>query len=629
MQAGARSPFKVTQMMNLNKLVLSKHRLKIEQIFFVIWDFSNSQTSIRLTFGWFSIDYTHADKMADSATVSTTDREMSTGGETVDELPEGGAKNVSDAEELKKAISDESTKVNEEAIEEVEEYVLKDETHEEENNQKEQETNGIGEKHPAEEKKEKEEKPGEKAADKSLGATVAKHYNNIPESGRHARTQSRIFHLRNFNNWVKSVLINEFLDKAKKTRRRYDEEINVLDIGCGKGGDLLKWQKGRVGHVICTDIAETSVEQCKERYNNMRRSQRQSGGYRESRERLFSIECFPADCTKVDISEQFRSKGMQLDLSSCQFAFHYSFESYEQADTMLKNACAHLRPGGYFIGTTPDANELVKNLRKAEGKSFGNDVYSIEFDSKDNFALFGAKYHFKLVDVVDCPEFLVHFKAVEKLAAKYNMKLVYKKNFRDLFNENCKDYRSLLHKMQALEPYPARRGWSLVSDIDSDYTHIKKYEEDVNSGKEKVLGTLTKDEWEVSGLYIAFAFEKMDPEETSKQEPKEKAQKRAAPSEHHDDKDDSEPPVKRSREVEQQEEHTETDQKEEQKEEQHQASGENQATTDVEMAPPSSENDAQIQECTDDQNAQAPATAESEPAEEPSEPPQEPEQSAE
>ncbi len=55
-----------------------------------------------------------------------------------------------------------------------------------------------------------------------------------------------------------------------------------------------------------------------------------------------------------------------------------------------------------------------KNLRKAEENSFGNDVYNVEFENKDDFGLFGTKYHFKLQDVVDCPEFLVHFKTVEK-----------------------------------------------------------------------------------------------------------------------------------------------------------------------------------------------------------------------
>lgn len=55
-----------------------------------------------------------------------------------------------------------------------------------------------------------------------------------------------------------------------------------------------------------------------------------------------------------------------------------------------------------------------KRLKKAEGNSFGNEVYNIEFENKEEFGLFGAKYNFKLSDVVDCPEFLVYFPAVEK-----------------------------------------------------------------------------------------------------------------------------------------------------------------------------------------------------------------------
>ncbi len=39
---------------------------------------------------------------------------------------------------------------------------------------------------------------------------------------------------------------------------------------CGKGGDLLKWMKAGVDHVVCADIAETSVEQARARYNDMR-----------------------------------------------------------------------------------------------------------------------------------------------------------------------------------------------------------------------------------------------------------------------------------------------------------------------------------------------------------------------
>lgn len=59
------------------------------------------------------------------------------------------------------------------------------------------------------------------------------------------------------------------------------------------------------------------------------------------------------------LSKKYRDSNMSFDICSCQFVYHYSFETYEQADMMLKNACEQLSPGGYFIGTTPDSYELV------------------------------------------------------------------------------------------------------------------------------------------------------------------------------------------------------------------------------------------------------------------------------
>lgn len=48
--------------------------------------------------------------------------------------------------------------------------------------------------------------------------------------------------MRNFNNWVKSVLILKYLDQIRE--RSVDEhQLIAFDLGCGKGGDLLKWQK--------------------------------------------------------------------------------------------------------------------------------------------------------------------------------------------------------------------------------------------------------------------------------------------------------------------------------------------------------------------------------------------------
>jgi len=69
----------------------------------------------------------------------------------------------------------------------------------------------------------------------------------------------------------------------------------VLDMCCGKGGDILKWLKSNaVQHVVFADIAGVSVNQCRDRYTNM------VGGNQGRRgEKRFSANFITADCSNV------------------------------------------------------------------------------------------------------------------------------------------------------------------------------------------------------------------------------------------------------------------------------------------------------------------------------------------
>ena len=74
------------------------------------------------------------------------------------------------------------------------------------------------------------------------------------------RQQSPIIGLKNFNNWVKSVIIARFAHAALhgedngRTTRGSDGTLSVtskvLDLGCGKGGDLNKWQKAKIREYV-------------------------------------------------------------------------------------------------------------------------------------------------------------------------------------------------------------------------------------------------------------------------------------------------------------------------------------------------------------------------------------------
>ncbi|KAG5324828.1 MCES methyltransferase, partial [Pseudoatta argentina] len=345
-------------------------------------------------------------------------------------------------------------------------------------------------------------------ANRSLDNTVlvADHYNALEEKGLSQRNQSRIVYMRNFNNWIKSMLINEYVVKVRQGKS-FGTSLKVLDMCCGKGGDLLKWKKANISHLICADIAQVSLEQCQQRYNDM---VNKKGSKDRGFAPIFSAEFITADCTKVRLREKFTDPSIQLDFVSCQFAFHYSFESLSQAECMIRNASESLKPGGYFIGTIPDAYDLISRWQNCDGHKFGNDVYNVEFLNEDKTKppFFGAKYNFHLDGVVDCPEFLVHLPTLCKLALKYGLELVAFERFEDFYERFKNEGRSLLGNMQALETYPPYHEAPLLGDPERDYHHAVEYMQNLPANHRKI-GTLSQSEWEVTSLYAVFSFRKM------------------------------------------------------------------------------------------------------------------------
>lgn len=91
---------------------------------------------------------------------------------------------------------------------------------------------------------------------------------------------------------ISCFFLGNILDRIRRENGSHCR-LNVLDLGCGKGGDLLKWERGNVHHVVCADIAETSIEQCKDRYATLKH---------RSRSNVFSAEFIAADCSKVIFS---------------------------------------------------------------------------------------------------------------------------------------------------------------------------------------------------------------------------------------------------------------------------------------------------------------------------------------
>lgn len=289
--------------------------------------------------------------------------------------------------------------------------------------------------------------------EEDAASLVAAHYNSRTDVGLSARRESPILPLRQFNNWVKSVLIGQFTQPGAR----------VLDLGGGKGGDLQKWEKARISEYILADIADVSVKQAEQRYMERRmRFQAQ----------FYAFDCFSQPLADHIDAELLRRKFTNVSL---QFCMHYGWESVSKANLMLENIARYLEPGGFFVGTIPNCDELRTRLRAlpdpsspedeeanpTKGLKFGNDFYHVTFDpaqrdKKPKKQLFGHRYRFHLIDAVEgVDEYVVDWDEFVSLADQNGLSCVYKKRFGEVWNQEgrTRDYSELARRMKVDVPF--------------------------------------------------------------------------------------------------------------------------------------------------------------------------------
>jgi hypothetical protein len=75
---------------------------------------------------------------------------------------------------------------------------------------------------------------------------------------------------RNFHNWIKSSLIYNYCSKNLT-----GQKVRVLDIGIGRGGDIMKYFAARIGELVGIDVDSNGIYSATDgalsRYNNMKK----------------------------------------------------------------------------------------------------------------------------------------------------------------------------------------------------------------------------------------------------------------------------------------------------------------------------------------------------------------------
>jgi len=286
------------------------------------------------------------------------------------------------------------------------------------------------------------------------------------------RNKSLTFPMLNFhNNWVKNKsLIGKFAGKSR----------SLLDLACGKAGDMSKWVFNGFTTVLGVDIFEDNI------INNA------NGAYK----RLMDIAgklppgskyaFVPMDSSRVidaaqinEIKDDYMKKlarciwGLdkpavvpsayryladmaksKFDVVSIQFALHYFFESEAKFDALLQNIDNHIKPGGFFIGTCFDGaaiSELLGDAEERSGTKEGQTIWSIKKGYKGayNPKKFGQKIEVYVETInKNHTEYLVGYDLLVKHLARYNIHPLTPKECAEYgFNESWGRFGTLFNRM--------------------------------------------------------------------------------------------------------------------------------------------------------------------------------------
>mmetsp|Transcript_26170 Transcript_26170/g.61480 ORF Transcript_26170/g.61480 Transcript_26170/m.61480 type:complete len:890 (+) Transcript_26170:198-2867(+) len=198
------------------------------------------------------------------------------------------------------------------------------------------------------------------------------------------RDKSWLYHMKCFNNWVKATQIAE-LDPNTGTHK---QPLRVLDLACGKGGDLTKWtiHKRGMRNYVGIDVARGSLKDAAERARGMRKKNKLTkavfscadlgsdvpGRLRHPRSKrmqkllTWSLE----DEAPFESGEpEFNmvagggiSHNDQFDIVSIQFAIHYMMQTGTRARRFFHTVSQLLDIGGNLAFTTIDARVIVDHM---------------------------------------------------------------------------------------------------------------------------------------------------------------------------------------------------------------------------------------------------------------------------
>jgi hypothetical protein len=204
---------------------------------------------------------------------------------------------------------------------------------------------------------------------------------------------------RNFHNFVKSQYIYNYCSMTE------DKKMDVLDIGIGQGGDLLKYFHSRVKSITGIDVdadglfsagSESAIGrlmQSKKVYPNFPPTDlvHASFGINLMKPEL-QYNGLP-NMTEQNKKLISKINSRKYDVINAMFSLHYLFKDEESVNSMLANFSL-LKPGGYFLACLFDGKLLHDKFKHNKENSSNKNPLIEEYyttESGEKELLFNIK----------------------------------------------------------------------------------------------------------------------------------------------------------------------------------------------------------------------------------------------
>jgi hypothetical protein len=308
--------------------------------------------------------------------------------------------------------------------------------------------------------------------------------------------------MKGFHNYIKNKLLKLATDDVK--------DVNLMDMCCGKLGDMKQWTYNKVKFVLAIDNSANNIHNPID--GAAVRIIKQSNANSELRKLAKNTLVIYGDCRNnisngsaamdllnkyyldilygtQEISEldtklyKLLGKAQKkFDIITCNFGIQYFFGDLETVENFMVNIAENLKSGGKFIGTCFDGQTLFNDLNKTDTlEGFDNNNKNLIWKIKRDYPLTGSypKNHYslgyKITTFVEsmypnATEYLVNFDFLVDMMNKYGLQLLDSKmfdesptSFYDSFKIEYPTHADKFDKHKSLSEFSFKNRWFIFT----------------------------------------------------------------------------------------------------------------------------------------------------------------------